>query len=329
MKDIGNLIEELLQWHDCVVVPSVGGFLTNYHDADVESEDENESSVYPPVREVRFNQSLTENDGVLVHAYMLHYDTAYPAAQRQMQMDVAELLDALGVRGEYAVGHIGTLRQDLLGHIRFETSEIGIASPYIYGLPAFGMDTLNAVRHQREVMEALAETTVMPIVPAKRNREDEEGHDFVLRIGRRWVDVAVSAVAAVLLFFMLVIPSMSRMGETDVTHVAAVPTPVLTTKSNVVSKENPSLVKPSKDVKAATAEKRFSIVLACYVTRENANYFIAQLKGEGLAEARYEMAGKKSLILYSAYENREEAQNALKLLRGKSDKFAEAWVIER
>jgi len=329
MKNIGNLIEDLLQWNDCVVVPSVGGFLTNYHEADIESEDEMESSAYPPIREVRFNQSLTESDGVLIHAYMLHYDAAYPAAQKQMQRDVAELLDALGVRGEYAVGHLGVLRQDLLGHIRFETSEMGIDSPYIYGLSAFGIDTLKVARHQREVMEALSETTVMPIVSAKQEQEGEDGHDFVLRIGHRWIDVAVSAVAAVLLFFMLVIPSISRMGEKDVIHVASMPTPIMKPNSKVENKGNAIISKQSNEKKALMAEKRFSIVLACYVTRDNAEYYITQLRNEGMPDARYEILGKKSLILYSAYESKENAQKALKDLRKKSDKFSEAWVMEQ
>lgn len=328
MKNLGDHIEELLQWHDCVVVPGVGGFLASYAEAVVECDNASESSVYPPSRGIRFNQSLTGNDGVLVHAYMTFYDAAYPSAERQMQKDVADMLDVLGVRGEYVMGHLGTLRQDLYGRLSFAVSDMGVTSPYIYGLPALSIDSLVAVRRQREVMEAMSQTSLLPVAPATEDTcEKSLDHDIVLRIGHRWVDVAVSAAAAVVFFFLLAYPSLKRQGsETTQVLSSVVPATELTTAQGA----NATVAQPVQKTAATTvAEKPFSIVLACYVSRSNAELFIEKMSKEGLREGRFVKDGNKSWILYSAYATKEAASEALQQLRKESAHFSEAWVIER
>jgi len=328
MKTIGNHIEELLQWHDCVVVPGVGGFLTNYREADIEMEGEEECSVFPPMREIRFNQSLVDNDGVLVHAYMRAYDTSYPSAERQMRVEIADMLDFLSVDGQYTVGHIGILHQDIYGNLSFRISEIGVASPYLYGLPAFSADTLAAVRHQQEVMNTLSETSLSPIERMGQAREDAaEKGDFIVRIGRRWIDFAVSAVAAVMLFFVMAIPTMRHQQGESTDVVSASVSPAVTFSEKAASKSTDKAPEQSPKA-AAMQEKDFSIVMACYVTRENAEYFLANLKKEGLNEGRYVKTGRKSWIMYSNYETKEAANAALSTLRKQSKSFAEAWVIK-
>lgn len=328
MKTIGNHIEELLQWHDCVVVPGVGGFLTNYREADIEAEGEDECSVFPPMREVRFNQSLVDNDGVLVHAYMQAYDASYPSAERQMRIEIADMLDLLSVEGQYNVGHIGSLHQDLYGKLSFRISEMGVDSPYLYSLPAFSADTLAALRHQQEVMNTLAETALSPVERIERTRADAtEKGDLVVRIGHRWIDFAVSAVAAVMLFFVVTTPSMRRQhgDSTEVVSASVSPSMTFAEKEDAA----PAGKVAELPANASTVQERdFSIVLACYVTRENAEYFLSNLKKEGLDEGRYVKTGRKSWILYSSYETKEAANAALSALRKQSKSFAEAWVIK-
>lgn len=328
MKTIGNHIEELLQWYNCVVVPGVGGFLTNYREADIEMEGEEECSIFPPLREVRFNQSLVDNDGILVHAYMQAYDASYPAAERQMQIEIGDMLDFLSIEGQYSIGHIGSLHQDLYGNLSFKTSEMGVASPYIYGLPAFSTDTLVSMRHQQEVMNTLAETAFSPIERKELTRKDvNEKGDLVVRIGQRWIDFAVSVVAAIMLFFVVVSPSMHRQ-HNDSTDVISASVPSSMGFSGEYDSKS-TIKAPSQSPKTMSAkEKDFTIVLACYVTRENAEYFLANLRKEGLKEGRYVKIGHKSWILYSSYESKEAASVALSILRKQNKNFSEAWVIK-
>ena len=58
-----NHISELLYDHNCVIIPGFGGFITNYKSADF---DHQNNVVLPARKVVAFNQSLVENDGLLI-----------------------------------------------------------------------------------------------------------------------------------------------------------------------------------------------------------------------------------------------------------------------
>ena len=110
MISLARHIEILLLEHDCVVIPGFGGFITKAEEAKFL---EQEWQMMPPFRTVRFNQALQANDGLLVQSYMNIYDASFPAAQKQMQMEIDEMMDQLNLTGEYVMENIGTLRIDI------------------------------------------------------------------------------------------------------------------------------------------------------------------------------------------------------------------------
>ena len=67
MIELSRHIESLLLHHDCVIVPGLGGFGTQYVPA---RRIEEEFLFLPPYRSVGFNQQLVLNDGLLVQSYM-------------------------------------------------------------------------------------------------------------------------------------------------------------------------------------------------------------------------------------------------------------------
>ena len=75
-------------------------------------------------------------------------------------------------------------------------------------------------------------------------------------------------------------------------------------------------------------EQKFSIVLASFVNKTNADTFIENLSKQGFKNARYVKNGNVSRILYSNYKDKEEAQQALQELRQKCREFADAWILE-
>lgn len=91
--------------------------------------------------------------------------------------------------------------------------------------------------------------------------------------------------------------------------------------------ETQSSEKTTGNSEASASTAKYTIVLASYVTRANADSFIRQMAKEGFPEAEYVKRGKVSRIIYSGYATEQEAQNALSLLRKNSKKFAEAWVM--
>ena len=79
MKELSRHIEQLLLEHNCVIVPQLGGFVTQYVPARYV---EAEKLFLPPARTVAFNPHLTLNDGLLVQSYMRVHSTTYQQTVR-------------------------------------------------------------------------------------------------------------------------------------------------------------------------------------------------------------------------------------------------------
>ena len=340
-------IETLLLQHDCVVVPGFGGFITNYVEAQPEQQDAM-TVFYPPYRVVRFNQSLQQSDGLLVGSYMMAYDAAFPAAEKQMLRDVSEMVRGLSLTGRYELENIGLLRMDLSHRITLETVESGLTTPSFFGLTSMEMPSAEAVEAERKLKEAIELTTMVPVVTEAANEEEDNG-TVTISIRRRWVDIAISAAAAVLLFFLFSYPMMHEPTTDDVVVAGAQPTAVTkkaeTTPVQVVPKETQQTAAPVVEtkttpqteaqkapstpvVKESKGEGRFSIVLASYVAEKSSLEFIDNLAKAGMKEGRYERTGKVNRVLYGRYPTAEAANQALKGLKEQSKEFNEAWVFE-
>ncbi len=353
MITLSKHIEILLAGHECVVVPGFGGFITCYSEAERDEESADESTFYPPVRTVRFNQDLKADDGLLVHSYMLAYDAPYVAAARQMRLDVAAMLDELDVKGEYQMENIGRLRRDLKGQITLETDGSGITTPWLFGLPCMSVESLASLNRQRALQRAIGETSLLPVVAAADGGEVTDGRrgdrrTVVVRLPRRWVDVAVSAAAAVVLFFLLSYPAAQQMSEDDtvvagsfVAKKASLAETSTTSSVKAVSPTEKDIEETAEETtptvaptpvasqpEAGRKQAAFTIVMACHVGRANAADFIRSLERKGFDGGRYVRTGSMSRILYSEYATAAEAEQALHALRLQAAEFKDAWVME-
>ncbi|AVM51305.1 SPOR domain-containing protein [Capnocytophaga sp. oral taxon 878] len=62
MKDLNVYIEDLLYKHPCVIIPKFGAFISNRKSAKMRDD----KTFMPPKRELTFNPSLNQNDGLLI-----------------------------------------------------------------------------------------------------------------------------------------------------------------------------------------------------------------------------------------------------------------------
>lgn len=93
---------------------------------------------------------------------------------------------------------------------------------------------------------------------------------------------------------------------------------------NATKADNENATKATQENKAQLA---YTIVLASYVGKANAEEYVNQLGKKGFNEAQYIRKGKVGRVIYSGYTTEQEAQNALASLRKKSKDFTEAWVM--
>ncbi|MDO5483055.1 MAG: SPOR domain-containing protein [Bacteroidaceae bacterium] len=334
MITISRHIELLLLEHDCVIVPGFGGFIANHVEAEYCGEQE--QLFLPPYRTIGFNQQLKVNDGLLVQSYMSAYDASYPAAYLQMERDIENMTEGLELTGEYELENVGLIKKGINQNITFTPKETGVLSPALYGLYSFEMKSLRDYATEREAQKSL-QMTPMRLNVDGETPKDKKQKDIVIRLNRHWLDFAVSAAAAVLLFFCLSYTAMKNIDQESDTVIAAfypvsgkyVPSKTLKEKSasnNIANTTNNKReLQTEKAIK--NPETKFTIVLASYVEKRNAEEFISNLAKDGFTEARYVKNGKVSRVLYSSYPTEEDARTALRMLREQNPNFAQAWIL--
>lgn len=357
MNLLSQHIEILLLDHDCVIVPHIGGFISNQESARYE---ELEKIFLPPFRSVAFNNKLTLNDGLLVQSYMQAYDAAYPEALLQLEKDVDALIMQLDLTGQYTLGSIGTLIKDIEGRITLQSTESGILSPTFYGLYSFKCLTVNELQKERKTAALLAQTNILPIQTEKDllsnidNAQEEEKKNVVAekteddsdtseskiihlgRLIRYATDMGVAvAIAGVIFMFLSVSVMDTNITDKEVYIASTVPTKISTPKTeekhNTAETPAEAPVQAEAKVKVETEtvqnDNNFTIVLASYVTEINANIFIEKLSKDGFKEARF-VDGKVRRVVYGSFATQEEAVNTLRQLRLQNNDFSQAWTME-
>lgn len=121
-------IEPLLNNHDFVVIPSLGGFVASVQPARYEND-----MLYPPCKMVGFNPTLTYNDGLLAQAIAQQNGCTLQEANMQIEQEVLLLHQQLHRWKHVSLGNIGCLHQTEQG-IDFEPNTHGIAISSSYGL---------------------------------------------------------------------------------------------------------------------------------------------------------------------------------------------------
>ena len=192
MKILARNLEILLLEHDLVMIPGLGGFLANYNQAQFENEDDS-PMIVPPYRTIVFNKELNSNDGFMVHAYMQNFDATYPQALKQLMVDVQEINDNLNENGTFFLENIGTLHKNIDGIISFEQIHPSLVSPFLFALSPLKLSSVNQLENKLEVQNAI---DAMVELPFEKVNERNNG------ARKAWKDIAISAAAAVVLFFL-------------------------------------------------------------------------------------------------------------------------------
>jgi len=327
MIELSRHIESLMLRHDCVIVPGLGGFVTQYVPSRHIAE---ENLFFPPYRSVGFNQQLTINDGLLVQSYMQAYDTSYPETIKLIEEAVSQLKSTIQAEGEYELHGIGRLSLGIGGNYEFTPNEAGVLSPELYGFDSFSVEKAGCLGDSREESGKDAD---------KNGRKRKKGRkNYTFSISRELVNYS-AAIAVAVVFYFLWAPTVVN-NTSDNRQTAAFVYGQLFTRDNhskeqtnkaknlgqPQSKEKP--IQPVAKVQAADdAKSDFTLVLASSVTLHNAHTYTTQLKEKGHADAEAYKKGRMVRVIYGHYATREEAHTNLKKLR-KDKEFSDAWILQ-
>lgn len=135
MKSLEDILIELLQKHECVVVPAFGGFIAKQKSAFVDFES---GLIHPPFREIGFNIQLQSNDGLLVNQFAAEYQLDYSASLDTVAQQVTTWNEVLRQGKQLSIPKIGNFKKDLEGNIQFEQDRSFNLLMSAYGLELVG-----------------------------------------------------------------------------------------------------------------------------------------------------------------------------------------------
>jgi hypothetical protein len=300
-----SYISHLLHYHDCVIVPGLGGFVANQKGATV---DEEKHLFLPPVKEIGFNRSLLHNDGLLTNHIARYEGISYGSAAEKIKNFVADLQVRISNGEAVELGEIGTLRGDAIGNLLFTPKEINAFLPDAFGLSSFHFEPADyryVVRMEREVkVSALLRS----------------------RSTRHW-----AAVAALMAGFFLLTTTELRMPQIEqagfVTAVAPLEVAEMPAVRNAqtdvpVEKEARSIVVEHQ------VQARYHIIAASLKQKENAQVVSSDLMAQGFDRVKVLNDGNGHFrVALESFENFEEAVKVMNNYRRQS-RFSSVWVYK-
>ncbi|MCD6201032.1 MAG: SPOR domain-containing protein [Bacteroidales bacterium] len=143
MMELDIFIKDLLFLHDCVIVPDFGGFVANYRPAYINYD---LNSFSPPGKDISFNRSLTNNDGLLIGHISEKTDMSYVDARNWVSTRVKEWKRKLEKGKKIEVKDIGVFQLGKDKNLLFEPLNTVNFLVDAYGLPDFQMAPLEELR---------------------------------------------------------------------------------------------------------------------------------------------------------------------------------------
>lgn len=232
MTSLETLISNLLLQHNCVVIPSFGGFVAQRVPARF---DEKTSSVHPPKKSVLFNKQLIANDGLLVQAYAVHSKLNFTEAEVEVRNQVAVWEKQLNEGNRIQIDKVGILFLDRERNICFEQDRFYNLLMQSFGLSSVhfvsveDVQALNThqqiqeITHEKPVTDNTERISIAPIielvgepVPVVEHTAEEQKIIPVSKKRKPYLRYAAAAVALPILFYSVWIPMKTDVLESGI-----------------------------------------------------------------------------------------------------------------
>ncbi|MFN6091815.1 MAG: hypothetical protein ACK44N_05330 [Bacteroidota bacterium] len=156
---------ELLFTNDCVIIPGLGGFVSNTRSTFLNP---SQHTFTPPSKKVAFNSSLRTNDGLLAHYSSQEENITYHEANEVISAYVDDVFRKLALGEQISIEEVGTLSMDMEKHLQFEPET---NSNFL--LSTFGMTSIHspAIKREEAAMEVVkGENNTVTKGPKKRTK---------------------------------------------------------------------------------------------------------------------------------------------------------------
>ena len=285
---ISTYIFELLQSHDCVIVPNFGAFVTRNISAKISSDG---SRIFPPNKEISFNKNVVKNDGLLVNAISSNENISYEGAEQKITNWVTRINKKLEKQRYIEIKNIGSISLENSKYI-FAPNQNSIFLKSSYGFNS--IDSSHIIRRQKNINNAYLKYAAVFII-------------FLSLTG---------------LFTKSYFDNVNEFNKASYAEAnLEIEKKIQKATFNI----NTSL--PVVKLPIRKQYGSFHIIAGSFRLEENSLKMISQLKDKGFIESRKVGVNKFGLIqvAYNSYDTVEEARLALSDIRTKED--VNAWLL--
>ena len=331
-------ISDLLYRHDCVIIPGLGGLITNYRSAQIHPVSH---TFRPPSKSIRFNVNLQEDDGLLANYVSSCESISFASAQSKIERFVFSIQNDLEHKKEARLPKIGVLSVDINGIISFEPDLKVNYLPDAFGLEAIqspailrkskGIDVskqiyqgAKSIQAQKTSFNWKVAAVLIPLIGLSTyiSFQQEIIHDKYANYA--YLNPFKEKPAAV--YVPRTIEVKEKTIELKETKITTTPkTVVETVKANTEVKARKIIPAPS--VKTTLVSKPFHLVAGCFSSKLNANNLVTQLKTEGF-DASVIGQNENGLfrVAIQSYVTRELAVSEMKKLK---DSGKSTWLLKK
>ena len=286
-----NHIYPLLKEYNCVVIPNFGSFVCRNISAKFS---ENHTQLLPPNKEIVFNKTLKENDGVLIKTISDQKNISYSESEKKINSWVKKINKKINSGKSISFQNIGLLRKVDKNFI-FEPNRNSIFLKSSYGLSA---------------VDSLEVNSTKVIKPYFNNSMLKYAAILILF-------VSFSAISINSYF-----NSVRSFNENSYS--------IASKEINKKIQRATFNISPAVPLVTLPIEKKygnFHIIAGSFRFEENSLKMIDLLQKKGFMEARKVGVNQYGLIqiAYNSYDSVEQARAALDLLRDSQDE--NAWLL--
>ena len=285
---ISSYIFELLQSHDCVIVPNFGALVARNISAKISSDG---SKIFPPNKELSFNKNLVKNDGLLINAISSNENISYESAEQKITNWCRRINKKLEKQRYVEIKNIGSISLEKNKHI-FSPNQNSIFLKSSYGFNS--IDSSFILRRQKNINNSYLKYAAIFII-------------FLSLTG---------------LFTKSYFDSVNEFNKASYAEAnLEIEKKIQKATFNI----NTSL--PVVKLPIRKQYGSFHIIAGSFRLKENSLKMISQLKEKGFIEARKVGVNKFGLlqVAYNSYDTVEEARLALSEIRTKED--LNAWLL--
>jgi hypothetical protein len=273
MINVAAYIRELLCSHDCVVLPTLGGFIGNYTPARIDSAT---NTFSPPVKAISFNRNLHNNDGLLISRISVDRGMGYADSRRVVEEYIEDIKTRLNRGERVEIDMIGHFQNNSEGNVLFEPARDTNFLLDSYGLPSFIREPVNSYDVNSRVI----------------NRRNLDSKPQISR--KMWIRAAVAVpILAVLIFVPLKTDllkssaSLNPMARVELEDTKTPVSEVVVEDSQSATEEVNAIVKEpiENSVESPALQKEpeasFKLITGSFKARENALRQIDDLRVKG------------------------------------------------